>query len=485
MQPTLLATALFACSLAGCAVGPDYVQPDVATPEHFQSQSAMENRKAAVDADIVTWWAGFADPQLTRFVTLALEQNLDVAQASARVLQARASVSAATAALLPAASVSGQATRAFQSLETPQGQLLNATPDFDRYGNLYEANLAGSWEVDLFGSLRRERRAALAGYQASEAGAIATRLAVAAQSADIYISIRGLQTRVDVAREQVKKQQELVRMLNLLHEKGLAAKRQVQQAEGTLTQVQASIPALEAGLQVAMNAMDIMLGALPGTYKEELSTTGIIPIAPGIASNASPAELLRRRPDLIIAERRLAAANERIGAAIGEYYPKLSLSGLVGSATSVSGDNVFSNSASQSAGVLGLRWRLFDFGRINAQINAAKAEESELLSAYRLAVLKATEDVENAFSTLVKSEEQVAWLAHSVDALRAARQASFAAYEGGIVSVIQVLHTDSELLRAADAQAMAQTASAHAAVSAFKALGGGWQPAEQVAATLK
>lgn len=479
MQPiSSLAIALLACSIAGCAVGPDYERHLVATPDHFQGQAAVENRQTATDADIVNWWAGFADPQLTRFVTLALEQNLDLAQASARVLQARAGVSAATAALLPSASVSSQATRAYQSIETPQGQILNSMPGFDHYGNLYEANMLGSWEVDLFGGLRRERRAALAGYQASEAGAVATRLAVAAQSADIYISIRGLQTRTAVATGQVEKQQELVNMLRLLHGKGLAAEREVRQAEGALTQVQASIPALQAGLQVAMNAMDIMLGALPGTYKEELSTAGIIPVAPGIASSASPAELLRRRPDLIMAERNLAAANERIGAAIGEYYPKVSLSGLVGSATAVSGDNLFTNGASQAAGVLGLRWRLFDFGRINAQIDAAKARESELLSAYRLAVLKATEDVENAFSTLVKREEQVEWLTQSVDALRSARQSSFAAYEGGIVSIIDVLQTDSELLRAADAQAMAQTESARAAVSAFKALGGGWQPAE-------
>ena len=138
---------------------------------------------------------GFSDPQLIRLVELALEQNLDLAQASARVVQARAGLGAADAALLPSGSVSGQAARAYQSVETPLGRVLNAQPGFGRYGDAYEMNAGASWELDLFGGLRRNREAALADYQASEAGAVATRLAVAAQTADIYISIRGLQTR--------------------------------------------------------------------------------------------------------------------------------------------------------------------------------------------------------------------------------------------------------------------------------------------------
>ena len=177
----------------------------------------------------------------------------------------------------------------------------------------------------------------------------------------------------------------------------------------------------------------------------------------------------------------MAAANARIGAAIAEYYPKLSLSGLIGSATSVSSGNLFGNAASQAAGVLGLRWRLFDFGRIDAQIELAEGREAELLAAYRLAVLRAAEDVENAFSALVKREQQAGALAQGVDSLGRAREASFAAYQKGIVSLIEVLQADENLLRAADARAQAQTESARAAVAAFKALGGGWQPHEPAA----
>ena len=481
----ILAAFMVASLSTGCAVSPDYIRPDVPTLERFQGQAAVDQRQAKASADLAAWWTGFGDPQLVRFVTLALEQNLDLAQATARVAQARAGLGAASAALLPSGNVSGQSARAYQSVETPLGQVLNSTPGFDRYGSAYEANLGASWELDVFGGLRRGREAALAEYQASEAGATATRLAVAAQTADVYISIRGLQTRLDVAQRQVRTQQELLSIIKLLHAKGLAAELQVRQAEGALAQVRASVPVLEAGLDVAMNALDVMLGSLPGAHRAELLEAKDIPAAPRIAATGSPGELLRRRPDLIVAERRLAASNARIGIAVAEYYPKLSLSGLIGSATSVSSGNLFASGASQAAGVLGLRWRLFDFGRINAQIEQAKGQEAETLAAYRLAALRATEDVENALSALVKREEQAAVLTQGVDSLGRARGASFAAYQKGVISLIEVLQVDENLLRASDARVQAQTESARAAVAAFRALGGGWQPRESNAVAMK
>jgi len=473
-QHTLVALTV-ASLLAGCAVGPDYVRPDAPMPAQFHGRAAVDLRHAATNADPATWWTGFGDPQLTRYVTIALDQNLDLAQGSARVTQARAGLGAANAALLPSGNVGAQAARAYQSVETPLGQVLNSARDFDRYGSTYEANLTASWELDVFGGLRRGREAALAEYQASEAGEAATRLAVAAQTADIYISIRGLQARLDVARRQVQTQQELLSTVKLLNGKGLAPDLQVRQVEGALAQVRASVPVLEAGLDTATNALDVMLGTPPGTHREELAKTANIPLAPQIAATGSPGDLLRRRPDLIAAERHLAASNARIGVAVAEYYPKLSLSGLIGSATAVSSGNLFTSGASQAAGVLGLRWRLFDFGRINAQIEQAKGQEAEMLAAYRLAVLHATEDVESAFSTLVKREEQAAVLSQGVDSLGQARAASLTAYQKGVVSLIEVLQADESLLRASDALVQAQTESTRAAVSAFKALGGGWQ----------
>lgn len=470
-----LAALVVASLVTGCALGPDYARPEAPLQDRYIGQADIAQRQAAVPAELSTWWDGFNDPDLSRYVNAALAQNLDLAQAGARVAQARAGLSAATAALLPAGNVSGSATRAYQSLETPLGQVLDSTPNFDRHASVYEANLGASWELDLFGGLRRGRQAALADYQATEAGAAATRLAVAAQTADIYISVRGLQARLDVAQRQVATQQGLLSMVTLLHSKGLAAELQLQQAQGALAQARAGVPGLEAGLVAATNALDVMLGVPPGTHRAELSAIKPIPPAPQIADSGTPGDLLRRRPDLIVAERRLAASNARIGVAMAEYYPKFSLSGLLGSATAISGANLFTGDAAQSSGVLGLRWRLFDFGRINAQIAQAKGQQAEQLAAYRLAVLRATEDVENAFTALIKREQQTAVLTQGVDALGKARGASALAYEKGTVSLIEVLNADDGLLRASDALVQARAEAARSAVVTFKALGGGWQ----------
>ncbi|WP_339425684.1 efflux transporter outer membrane subunit [Pseudomonas proteolytica] len=470
-----LALLVSASLIAGCAVGPDYQRPDAPLSSGYMGQAAVEQRPGAPQASLVAWWEGFGDPQLADFVSKALAQNLDLAQAAARVTQARAGLGAANAALLPSGNISGQAARSYQSIETPLGQVLNSTPGFDRYGSSYELNLDASWEADVFGGLRRGREAALAEYQASEAGVAATRLAIAAQTADIYITVRGLQARLDIANRQVKTQEQLLEKVQLLYGKGLAASYEVRQTEGALSQVQATVPALQIGLDAAMNALDVILGTPPGTHRPQLASQGTIPLAPQLKDTGTPADLLRRRPDLIVAERRLAASSARIGEASAEYYPKFSLGALLGSATAVSGGNLFTGGASQSAGVLGLRWRLFDFGRINAQIDQAKGQEAEALAAYRQSVLRATEDVENAFSALMNRELQATTLTTGEDALTQARQSSFTAYEKGTASLIDVLHADETLLRSSDARAQARTESARAAVAAFRALGGGWQ----------
>ena len=195
-----LALLLSVSVLTGCAVGPDYRSPEIDVSSRFLGEESVAQRDVKSKADLEVWWAGFDDPLLTRFISLALEQNLDIAQATARVAQSRASLRLADAALLPSANVNANAARTHQSLETPLGQLISATRDFDRNGSYYEANLNASWEIDVFGGLRRGREAAGAEYEASEASAIATRLAVAAQTADVYVTIRGLQSRMAIAR---------------------------------------------------------------------------------------------------------------------------------------------------------------------------------------------------------------------------------------------------------------------------------------------
>jgi len=505
-----------ACFVTGCAtapaVGPDYARPDLQLPQHYLTPSTEPS------ADLSRWWQRFDDPQLDQLITLALAQNLDLAQAAARVAQARAGLGAAQAALLPSANVNAQAARAYQSVETPLGRVLDSQPGFDRYGSAYEAGVGAGWEIDLFGGLRRGHEAALAEYEASAAGAAATRLAVAAQTADTYISLRGLQARLDIARHQVRTQEDLLATLKLLLDKGLVPELQVHQVKGALAQVRSSVPVLEAAQDTAMNALDVMLGSAPGTHRAQLAMPGAkaaghaasnpaknsaansaanpaenaaaipltianaIPVAALITSTGAPGDLLRRRPDLIVAERRLAASNARIGMAIAEFYPKFSLSGMIGSATAISGGNLFTSGASEASAVLGLRWRLFDFGRINAQIAQARGQEAEALAAYRQSALRATADVENALTDMNQRNRQAATLEQGVQAWQQARQASFSAYQKGVVSLIEVLQADDKLLQASDLRAQAQAEAARAAVAAFKALGGGGQTAAEAEA---
>ena len=367
-----LLPVLLAGLCAGCALGPDYQRPDTPMPERFLGQAAVTQRPAAPAESLATWWDGFGDPTLSRLVARAQAQNLDLAQAAARVAQARAALGAADAALSPTLGLNAQAARGYTSVETPLGRVLNSSPGFDRSGSAYEANGGAAWELDAFGSLRLGRQAATAEFQAALAGEAAVRLAVAAQTADVYIHIRELQARLAVAKQQLRTQEALRSMATLLRDRGLAADLQVRQAEGAQAQAQSAVPALESALDAALYALDLMLGSLPGTHRDALAAAAGIPSAPGVDLQDAPASLLRRRPDLIVAERRLAAAHARIGVAIGEYYPKFSLNGALGTATSVAGANLFTAGAAQASAALGLRWRLFDFGRIEAQIDQAK-----------------------------------------------------------------------------------------------------------------
>lgn len=466
-----------AASVSGCAVGPRYVAPVSQAPARFVGAAAVAARPARTEAiDMVSWWRSFQDPLLVSYVERALAQNLDLQQARARVLQARAALKAANADLLPSGQASGQAGETYQSLETPIGRIASAFPQFERSTETYQLDLGASWELDLFGGRDAARDAARAEWQASAAAAVAARLAVAAQVADTYIQIRSLQARLDVARGQAKTQQRLVDLIALQYRKGLAAELQVRQAEGAAAQVKSSLPAIQNELDIAMNALDVLVGDQPGSSRPTLSVFAPIPAPPAISTAGGPAELLRRRPDIIAAERTLAASNARIGVAISEYYPKFTLSGLLGTATTAVG-GLFSGNATQANGILGLRWRLFDFGRVNAEIKAAKGRNAEALAAYRLTVLRASQDVENAFSSLVQQEARAVMLAQGEASLTRARTTSDRAYRGGVISLIEVLDADRRLLETRDAAIQARTAASRGAVASFRALGGGWDSA--------
>ncbi|MFZ6049785.1 efflux transporter outer membrane subunit [Pseudomonas sp. CR3202] len=458
--------------LVGCTVGPDYQAPESILSASLAGGVTPELPKRAPAPPLEEWWRGFADPVLNGIVQRALEQNLDVSIALARVEQARAAANLAGAARLPEGSLDGRYLHQRQSLKSPEGQLASASPGFDRNQDILSLGVGASWEIDLAGGLKRNEEAALAELQAAEASRAGVRISIAADAADAYFRIRGAQRRIEVAEEQIQTQEDLLNLVQDRFNGGLATQRELAQAKALLLQARTTPPPLRTELAVQLNRLDVLLGVQPGTYGKVLLAHPQGYQVPAVAADLSPANLLRRRPDVIAAERRLAASTARIGVAVAEYYPQVTLGGILGSQSLHGG--LFSGDAFQPQAFIGLHWRLFDFGRVDAEVEQARGTEAQALAEYRQAMLRAAEDVENAVTTQVHLSAQRQELDAEIEAHRAAREAAQQAYQGGAVSLREVLDEDQQLLEARDQQALLAANDARAAVATFRALGGGW-----------
>ncbi len=459
---------LGAISLGAWTVGPDYRQP--ASPVSGGWVAAPESRVAP---GVTDWWAGFGDPMLSSVVARALARNLDIEQARARLLQARARARAAGAALLPAAEASGGADHDGQSLQSPIGALVKHLPGYQRQYDQYQLGAEASWEIDLFGGLHREREAASAGARASADELAGTRVMVAADAADAYLQVRAYQARIAIALRQVGVRRDLIDLVGRRASQGVASDRDLHEALAELEGVRAGLPPLTAGLEAQFNRLDVLMGAQPGTWRATLATPEPIPSAPSVNHAEGRADLLRRRPDIAASEQRLIAANALIGATLSDYYPKVSISGLVG-LDSLSTTQLFSGGAVTNQIGAGLRWRLFDFGRVDAEVAQARGRHAEALAAWRQAVLRGAGEVETALTDLTQQEARSDALAAQIADLSVARRQAREAYEAGAVSLIEVRDADRDLLAASDALAQTQADADRAAVAAYRALGGGW-----------
>ncbi|MDR3413754.1 MAG: efflux transporter outer membrane subunit [Formivibrio sp.] len=467
--PNVLLSMAISLALSACAVGPNYIKPESTMPQAFKhAGTATMTVPLALDA----WWSHFNDPVLTRIIERVLAQNLDLAAALARVDQARAVAHLSSAALLPIGSVNAQVAEQHQSLESPMGKLASHQPGYERNATLYSAGVGASWEIDLAGGLQRGAEADTAEAQAAEADRLGVRVSVAAEAADAYFRVRGAQARITLAEDEIKADVHLLELVNLRLNEGMSTLREQSQAEARVAQVKASIPPLRAERDVQLNRLDVLMGAQPGTYAVELAAPALDATIPALAVTLKPEDLLRRRPDVIAAERRLAASNARIGVATAEYYPKVSLSGLLGFESLNSATP--SAASFQPLALIGVHWRLFDFGRIDEDVARAKGANAEALAHYRLSMLRATEDVENALVMQTEFDAERHELIREVEADQRARNSSEEAYKGGASSLMEVLEQDRQLLAARDQLARAQTGSGRAVVATFRALGGGW-----------
>ncbi|WP_159013739.1 efflux transporter outer membrane subunit [Acidisoma sp. S159] len=470
--PAFAMASVLASLLSGCEVGPDYHVPTT-TLAAFHNADAVDGRQAPPAPPLDQWWKGFNDPELDRIEQRALAQNLDLSASPARVQQARAAAEAASAQLLPTADLNTQVSALHQSLESPLGELGQSLPGYNRDQRLYDVGAAASWEIDLFGGLRRGQEAARAEAQAAEAEGLGTRVSIAADAADAYFRVRGDQAQLDVARRQIDVDAHLLDLVQLQHTRGIATNREVAQAQALVLQARTTIPPLRIDLEAQLNRLDVLMGAQPGTYASKLSAVSAIAAIPGIPDADQPMDMLRRRPDVIVAERRVAAASARIGVAVSDYYPKISLSGALGF-DSLSANHLFTGSAFQPIGTGALRWRIFDFGKVDAEVANVRGRDAEALAQYRQTVLHAAEDVENAFMELSQTELRTQELQDEVISLTHARDLSEESFSSGVIPLTDVLDADRQLLSAQDDLAQNCAAAARAAVHSFRALGGGW-----------
>jgi NodT family efflux transporter outer membrane factor (OMF) lipoprotein len=470
-----ISSLLLSLLLEGCSVGPKYKAPTpVGALAPFHNRTDASTSKSNETASLDSWWTGFNDPMLVTVVQRALNQNLDLAAALARVSQARAAAAGAGAKLYPTGEFDASATAQRQSLEGNLGSIAGTYPTFRRDIHEYTVGPAASWEIDIAGGLRHNAAAAHDEAQAAEVDRLGTHVTVAADAADAYLQVRGYQARLAIARDQIATDEHLLKLVQNRYAAGAGTKREIAQAEALLQQARSTVPLLRLSLEKQLNRLDVLMGVQPGTYAHELDTVTSIPLIPAIA-NQEPTDVLRRRPDIIAAERRLAASSERIGVAISEYYPKVSLTGILG-LDSLNSGHLFTSQAFQPGAVAGLRWRLFDFGRVDAEVKQARGANAEALVVYRQAVLRAAEDVENALATLSETQAYALELEAEVQSLTRARDLSQESYRAGSITLTDVLDADRELLTAKDQLDANRANAARAAVVVFRSFGGGWNP---------
>ncbi|BAU49195.1 RND transporter [Sulfurifustis variabilis] len=454
-------------ALGGCVtVGPDYAPPATQAPEAWRAGAAAGASAAPTDpATLARWWSVLQDPVLTRLIERAASGSLDLRQAQARVREARARRGIASADRFPTLAAAASASRVRGSEETGTG----ATTE------LYAAAFDARWELDLFGSKRRALESATAGLEASVADAQDVYVSLLAEVALNYVEVRSFQTRLAIAEANLGTQTETYDITRWRAQAGLTTELDVQRARFNLEQTRAEIPSLRSGLEQAKNRLAVLLGERPGALAPELDAPAAIPVVPAEVAVGVPADVLRRRPDVRAAERRLAAQTAEVGVAAAARYPGFALLGSIG-LEALTGSRLFTSAARTSTAAANASWTVFDAGRLRRNVEVQGALAEQALIGYEAAVLTALNDVENA---LVAFGEEQARRAALVDATRAAELAANLAtqqYNAGLIDFQVVLDAQRSLLSLQDRLAASEGEVSSNLIRLYKALGGGWTP---------
>ena len=458
-------------ALGGCTVGPDYEEPELATvPDAWHT--AVTEGVLEGDAPIQTWWAVFDDDTLNSLIDRAGASNLTLREAVWRVEEARSLRGVVAGARVPQVTLDGSANRAEPSDNGPLGEL---APDGLDAGDLYDLGVGASWELDIWGRIRRQVEAADAEVEASVEDYRDVLVTLYAEVASNYVNIRSLQERLRLAHDNVEGQERTLKLTGDRFDSGLVSALDVAQAESNLANTRSLIPTLEQLLSISLNRLAVLLAMTPGALDEELADDVPIPVEPDAVTTNLPADLLRQRPDIRTAERRLAAQTARIGVATAELYPKFSLTGFLGLQATSAGDLFSSSSVNWSIG-LPIRWNLFAGGAIRSQIDAEKARTEQLLINYDRSVLLALEEVEDAMVSYDKEVARRAHLANAVDATQRSLDLVLTQYRAGLTDFQNVLDTERSLLVRQDDLAASEGLVIQNLVDLYRALGGGWDP---------
>jgi len=462
LAPCVLAASVL--GLSGCMVGPDYQQPEVSIKEQWKAETGGEFSAAvetvrSAQINPVNWWSQFNDPTLDRLMELAGSQNLSLQSAAVLIYQARAQLGISDATLLPTVTANGQATR------TNEGSTTR------------EAMMQGTWELDFWGKYRRGIESSFATYQSTIAAYYNADVSLASSVARTYINIRNLESLIRVARTNLALQGESLRIADARYRAGQTSLLALSQAQTRFQQTQAQIPGLMSRLNRQQNAMSILLGQQPGYYEANFDGTKNQLEAPAVLNVGIPKDLLRRRPDVALAEYQAASQSALIGVREADLYPSFSLKGSFGylsSTVSVSGSPPFTFEGSFAEGGGAFYLPLFYRGAIRDQVRVQDAVFQQAILNYQNVVLNAQSDVENALTQIATSQKAAQDYARAVGSASQAAKLALDLYEAGQSDYNVVIVAQQTLLSVQNDLVQTRTDALLGYADAFKALGGGW-----------
>jgi len=468
---TAIAAAIM---LAGCvSVGPDYHAPQE-KPVALQGVNAQESTQTFQ----AQWWKQFNDPTLDALIQRAAANSPDLKIAYARLREARAMLGVAKSAQIPDVETVANYSRSKEQQPGFTDQRTTITS--------YQAGFDASWELDLFGGVRRSVEAARADAGASDASLQDAQVTLFAEVARYYFDLRGVQLRIDVANRDIENQRETLRLIHARNDIGTVSEQDVASATARLNFVEAQLPTLQTLAQNDSSRLAVLLGERPGELDVDLSPKTFTPIDVAL-SIGNAGDVLQRRPDVRVAERQLAAANARIGVAKADYFPHIQLGGFLGFLAGRSND--FGGAASRAWSVApSITWSGLNVERVRSNVKANEARTDAALASYQRTVLQAVEDVDNAIVGYNLQRDRVLKLQDQVSNSRHAADLARIRYNEGAADFLQLLDAERTQLEAEDSLADAQAAINLRAVSVYKALGGGWQACasercDQLAAT--